>query len=244
MRRGCAPVCVTSGGSLASQAASTAGRCVPLPAGLQPRAAVGYLTTAIAAVLARAGLAPDMAEQVGRDGRACCASMAAELAPAVPEPYNFAKVLARRLLGRLAVVYGFGVTAPAARRWKTQLNENAKMPAAFGELPELDHNEIVGWEGDPELLSAAVRGRPGGSARRRARPPPPAADAGARSRARGRSGRGRRPRPVAAGPLLTAAYVGDWVSLYLALLAGVDPTPVAAIEQLKRTLAAGSPDGA
>ena len=43
------------------------------------------------------------------------------------------------------MVYGAGPTGPVARRWKGQINENAKAPAFFNELPELDHNELMGW---------------------------------------------------------------------------------------------------
>jgi glucose/mannose-6-phosphate isomerase len=231
------PVCIAGGGSLASLASERGWLRVPLPVGLQPRAAVGYLTTAIAAVLARAGLAPHMEEQV-KEAAELLREQAAELSPVVPEQYNIAKVLARRLFGRLAVVYGFGTTAPAARRWKTQLNENAKMPAVFSELPELDHNEIVGWEGDPELVArlyVVALDDPLGDERIRRRLQPTL------ERVRQRAGgvdvvAARGESPLAR--CLTAAYVGDWVSLYVALLSGIDPTPVAAIEQLKRTLAA------
>jgi glucose/mannose-6-phosphate isomerase len=238
---GARPVCIASGGSLAAQAAERGWLRVPLPVGLQPRAAVGYLTTAIAAVLARAGMAPHMDEQV-EEAAALLRELAAELSPAVPEPYNIAKVLARRLLGRMAVVYGYGVTAPSARRWKTQLNENAKMPAVFSELPELDHNEIVGWGGDPELLQrlhVVALDDPLGDERVRRRVTPTLSHARERAagvdviHARGTS-------PLAR--CLSAAYVGDWVSLYVALLSGIDPTPVAAIERLKQTLAAEVPD--
>jgi glucose/mannose-6-phosphate isomerase len=240
-RIGACPVCIASGGSLAAQAAERGWLRVPLPVGLQPRAAVGYLTTAIAAVVARAGMAPHMDEQVEEAG-GLLRELAVELNPGVPEPDNVAKVLARRLLGHLAVVYGYGVTAPAARRWKTQLNENAKMPALFSELPELDHNEIVGWGADPGLLQrlhVIALDDPLGDKRVRRRLAPTLAHARERAagvdvvQARGVS-------PLAR--CLSAAYVGDWVSLYIALLSGIDPTPVAAIERLKHTLAAEAPD--
>ena len=69
---------------------------------------------------------------------------------------NPAKALARRLEQRLAVVYGAGPTAPVARRWKGQINENAKAPAFFNELPELDHNELMGWTSLPHVTSSTV----------------------------------------------------------------------------------------
>ena len=71
--------------------------------------------------------------------------MTALLAPTEDEGCNLAKDLARRLHGHVPLVYGAGLSAPAARRWKTQLNENAKAMAFWAELPELDHNEIEAW---------------------------------------------------------------------------------------------------
>lgn len=234
--RGARLAVVTGGGALAELALEHDLPRVPLPGGLQPRAAVGFLTTAVAAVLARAGLAPDIGEQVGETA-ALLGVMAAELGPEVPEPYNPAKALARRMRGRLPVVYGAGVTAVSARRWKTQLNENGKSPAAFVELPELCHNEIVGWEGDPDLLARShvvVLRDPLEDPRVERRIEP--ALEGAHRRAGGVDqivARGISPLARA----VSAAYLGDWVSLYLAVLAGVDPTPVRAIEDLKRRLA-------
>ncbi len=61
------------------------------------------------------------------------------------------KQLARGLHGTIPQIAGAGLTAPIAYRWKTQLNENAKLPAFSHELPELDHNELVGWSGAAEL---------------------------------------------------------------------------------------------
>src|SRR5207247_9447327 len=62
-----------------------------------------------------------------------------------------AKEVARGLFGTAPVIAGAGLTTPIAYRWKTQINENAKQQAFAHELPELDHNEIVGWEGAPSL---------------------------------------------------------------------------------------------
>ena len=50
----------------------------------------------------------------------------------------------------MPVIHGAGIAAPVARRWKTQINENAKHPAFFTELPEGDHNELAGWDGASE----------------------------------------------------------------------------------------------
>ena len=122
-------------------------------------------------------------------------------------------------------------------RWKTQINENAKVPAFWAELPEADHNEIVGWE------SAAVAGQlhggvPGGRGPASARAPAGGDDRGAD---RGRGGRARCGSRARASNrverVLSLVLLGDLVSVYLAVLRGIDPTPVPVIERLKAELA-------
>ena len=100
--------------------------------------------------------------------------------------------IAERLAGTVPVIYGGELTAPVARRWKTQVNENAKLPAFFSELPEADHNEICGWDG----RARAARGSRRHARGRRPAPapaPPLRADrrGDRRRRHRGRAGRDR-----------------------------------------------------
>jgi len=236
--RGCRPVCVASGGRLAELAARHGLPLVAPPPGLQPRASIGYLATPIGAALEAAGLAPGFDEQVA-EAIDVTAGLRAGLAPEVDDPDNEAKVIARRLLDRVPVVYGAGVTAPAARRWKGQLNENAKTPAFFNELPELDHNELAGWATNPGVTARVVLvllDDPAGDERLRRRMDltaaivQPSVAGVVRVAARGGL-------PLAR--VLSSAYVGDFASLYLALLYGVDPAPVTAIEDLKARLAGG-----
>jgi glucose/mannose-6-phosphate isomerase len=148
------------------------------------------------------------------------------------------KALARGLYGTIPQIAGAGLTAPIAYRWKTQFNENAKLPAFWNELPELDHNEIVGWASARELapFSAVFLDD---------------ADLHPRLRQRIELTRGL----IAGGGaptfrvetkgvtpterLLSLTVLGDLVSLYVAVLRGVDPTPVAVLDQLKSALAGG-----
>lgn len=247
--RGCVPVCVTSGGELAHIASGRRWPLVSVEGGLQPRAALGQLLGSAAAVLAKAGLdrvpegapagdeMPAMADQVA-EAAETLAGMAGDLGPAAPEDTNVAKGLARGLVGKLPFVYGAGVTVPAARRWKTQLNENAEVHAVVGELPEANHNEIVPWTGDSDRSSGAyvvALTDPKGDQflQRRLQAALEELRAGGVGmqvvEAAGRS-------PLARA--CSALYVGDWTSYYLAILRGVDPTPVEAIQSLKRRLAA------
>lgn len=234
--RGCRTICVTSGGRLAAFAAAEGLATVPVPDDGQPRAAVGWLSMAILATLEAAGLCGAYVAAVA----AASAQLDRERAKLVPEAAdgdNPAKVLARRLAGRLTLVYGAGPTTPVARRWKGQINENAKAPAFFNELPELDHNELMGWTSLPQASSSATAlfiHDGAGDARLVRR-----AELTAREyrslgvdaelvTARGESLLAR---------LFSLVQLGDYASCYLALLYGIDPTPVEAIEALKGSLA-------
>ncbi len=133
---------------------------------------------------------------------------------------------------------GGGHLAPVARRWKTQLNENAKTWAMWDELPELAHNSIVGLRG----AAGPPAGDPGDRPPRHREPP-------RRRPAGGRSSRSWRPagRPttevIGLEPDLPLAeafagvILGDWVSYHLAMALEVDPTPVEAINRYKAKLA-------
>ena len=223
---------ISSGGKLRELCASRGIPWIGIPGGYQPRAALGYLLFTLLSVLRRLGAAHlDLKEAL-----ATLAEQAKALGPA--SPGNQAQAIARALVGGVPLIYGtYGNTGPVAFRWKTQINENAKQPAFWAELPELCHNEIVGWE-------LAERVLPGGRVvfLRTGHDHP-------RVQARieilkevllrrGLSyleveGEGK----SEAAQLFSLLYLGDWVSVYLALLNGVDPTPVRPIQELKERLA-------
>ena len=223
----------TTGGPLAERAREDGVPVVPLPGGFQPRAAVGYsLVTALEAA-ALAGAAPSVREEI--EG---AAALAAELArawgPAGEEDCE-AKRLARALHGTFPVITGAGLTASVAYRWKTQINENAEIPAFASKLPEHDHNEVVGWAGAEHKLGAVFLEDPEGD-ERAARRIEVTADLAA-------EGAAVVERVAALGStrlerLVSLVLLGDLVSLYLAVLRGVDPVHVRAIDTLKERLAA------
>jgi glucose/mannose-6-phosphate isomerase len=151
------------------------------------------------------------------------------------EPDSLAKSIARSLEGTLPVIHGAGPTAAVARRWSTQLHENANMAAFASELPEADHNEICGWGRGRQIapLSAVfledadhhprVRRRVDLTAEEVERAGAPAV----RVPSRGESRLER---------VLSLILLGDLVSVYLAALAGVDPTPTEALDRIKAAL--------
>lgn len=236
--RGCAPVCIASGGRLAAWAEAEGLPLVVVPGGGQPRASVGYLSLPLLATLEAAGLCPEHAEVVAVAARRLEVD-ARLLAPGSRDEDNPAKSLARLIHGRPAVVYGAGPTTPVARRWKGQINENAKAPAFFNELPELDHNELMGWTSLPQATDSMI------ALFLNDADADPRLAARADLTVREYEGLGvKTERVTARGPsrlarLFSLVQLGDYASFYLALLYGVDPTPVDAIQRFKARLSAG-----
>jgi len=224
----------TTGGRLAEAARGDGVPVIPLPGGYQPRATVGYALVVALEVAALAGAADRMHTEIDV-AAAHAEQLAAEWGPDADED-SLAKRLARGLLGTIPQIAGAGLTAPIAYRWKTQINENAKLPCFCAELPELDHNELVGWEGASELgrFSAVLLDDSDLHPRVRARIELTGeliAGHAALCESVQTVGETRIER------LVSLVLLGDLVSLYLAILRGVDPTPVAALEHLKRALA-------
>lgn len=235
VRRGCRVMVVTSGGELARRAGELELGQVLVPGGAMPRAAFGYLALGTLGALESVGVLPTLAADVDEAGLELD-GLLEEAGPRVPVADNGAKRLALEIEERVPVVWGAeGVGAVAADRWKTQFNENAKRPAFASALPELDHNEVVGWSEGRGAGFAVValrhEGEPPDVAARFGPSIEIAVASGALAQevwARGRSALAR---------LLTLVQVGDLVATYAALVRGVDPTPIDAIAQLKRTLA-------
>jgi glucose/mannose-6-phosphate isomerase len=220
-------IVATTGGELAGAARRDGVPVVGLPAGLQPRAAVGYTFTVAAEVAALVGAAPGIRTEID--------SSAAHLREAGDGLAELAAQLAEQLEGSLPVIYGADLTTPVAIRWKTQINENAKLPAFASSLPEADHNEVAGWAGarDSGRLSAVFLEDRDQHPRVRQRfeltaklvEPDSAAVARVETEGETRTER-----------LLWTVMLGDLLSLHLAARRGVDPSPIEPIERLKAEL--------
>ncbi|UGS35083.1 bifunctional phosphoglucose/phosphomannose isomerase [Capillimicrobium parvum] len=228
-------VVVTTGGTLAEEARRDGVPVIPVPGGFQPRAAVGYMTVAALEVAAACGAGPRMASQIDV-AAAHLDELCALWGPDAPAG-NQAKTLAHALHGSIPVVAGSGLTTPVAYRWKTQFNENAKIPAFFHELPELDHNELVGWQGAAALgrFSAVFLDDCDNHPRIGARIELTTELIGTQAHTIQRVptlGQGTVER------VMSLVLLGDLVSLYAAVLQGIDPTPVEVLETLKARLAA------
>jgi glucose/mannose-6-phosphate isomerase len=225
---------VTTGGRLAEMARADGVPVIPLPGGFQPRAAVAYMTVAALEVAALCGAGPRMTSEIDV-AASHTEQLVAEWGPDAAED-TLAKELARSLHGTTPVIAGAGLTTPIAYRWKTQINENAKQPCFFNELPELDHNELVGWEGarDVGRFSAVFLDDSDAHPRVKARMEltermiADNAAASFRLETRGQTSVER---------VISLVLLGDLVSIYMAALRGVDPGPVKVLEELKQALA-------
>jgi glucose/mannose-6-phosphate isomerase len=226
-------VAITSGGALGALATRHGLPCVALPAGLMPRMALGLLVFPALRALAAAGVAV-AAEGDLDEALEVVTAQVADLGADIPTDKNEAKRLALAIGQRLPVVYGGPLTGTVAYRWKTDLEENAKLLAVAGALPEMNHNEIEVWGGRAAREMHAVLLREDGEtpeiARRFALVREllgPTAGGVSEAWARGRSRFAR---------LLSLVYLGQWVSYYASMLRETDPWPVPILTEVKRRL--------
>jgi glucose/mannose-6-phosphate isomerase len=232
--RGVPRLVATTGGALAERARRDGVPVIPVPGGFQPRAAVGYALVAALEAAASCGAAPSLRDEV-EAAAALAERLAAEWGPDGPED-GAAKALARRLDGTVPVIAGAELAAAAAYRWKCQINENAGLPAFASVLPELGHNEVVGWPAARALgrFSAVFLDDPGAHPRNVLRTELTTEQAAAWADVVERvAQRGDTPTER----LVSLVLLGDLVSLYLAVLRGEDPVAIAPIDALKAALA-------
>jgi glucose/mannose-6-phosphate isomerase len=230
-------VAVTSGGKVAELSEADGVPVCRIPGGMPPRSAIGYSFLPMTQIVRAAGLGEfddsEFDEALVAVEELCqVCDIDAEDNPALS--------LAHELSGRVPFVYsGPGLLEAVARRWACQFNENSKMLAHFAYYPELNHNEIVGWEVQEELMDDVVvvsleDGDDHEMTRRQAEIGLGIIDALAGGAIRLASDEGGRMKR-----LLTTMILGDFISVYLALLNGVDPTPVKKIDYLKQQLSKG-----
>ena len=235
LARGAQVLAITTGGRMAQKAHDHGIDTVALPAGLQPRAALPYSLSALLTVCERLNLVI-FTDQEWQEAAEVTQEQAARLKdPSAPD--NPAMAMARTLKDRFPVIYSSEQLEPANVRWRNQIHENAKTLAVGNLLPEMNHNEIMGWARFGrelgQLAVVALRDKedhPRTQRRlevtRSLLQPHAACWHEVRSEGRGRLAR-----------FLSLMYMSDWVSLYLAILNKVDPSPVGLITRLKAALA-------
>jgi len=229
-------IVATTGGKLAEGARRDGVAVIPLPGGFQPRAAVAYSLVVALEVAGLSGAGERLRAEIDV-AAARTEQLVADWSPDGPDD-SLPKELARALHGTVPQIAGAGLTAPIAYRWKTQINENAKVPCFVHELPELDHNELVGWEGARELGRFAAVFLDDCDLHPRTRQRIELSRGLIASHAAG-TYRVETIGETATERLISLVLLGDLVSVYMAVLRGVDPTPVVVLDQLKNALAGG-----
>ncbi|MBI5906634.1 bifunctional phosphoglucose/phosphomannose isomerase [Candidatus Saccharibacteria bacterium] len=228
-------VFVSSGGKLQKIAKEQDLTLVSLPGGYQPRFTFGYQYSALAQLFERAGLVKGLSGRV-EQGAMIVKKVVESWRPDVASKENLAKRIALELAGKSVVIYSSPKMFPGAYKWKISINENAKNVAWCNQYPEFSHNEFIGWTSHPVQKPYAI-------VELRSQHDHPQIQK--RFEVSDRLLSGRRSSPVVVDipkgvnqleDLMWVVALGDFVSIYLALANGVNPTPVDLIEKLKTEL--------
>lgn len=238
LKSSCKKLAVTTGGRLAEVARANGVPVITIEHVSPPRAALGWGLMPLLAVMQGLGFVSGLAAEA--DGMVNALSLLGKTwQENSPTDRNQAKSLAGKLYGKIPVIYGAGILTDVARRWKTQVNENSKQWAFFETLPELNHNAVLGYHYPPELADrmyvlflrcqslhprTLVRYTVTAELLEKAGIPHQFLDSQGANDLK---------------HVMSLVLLGDWVSYYLAMLNGIDPTPVPEIDLLKKRLAAG-----
>jgi glucose/mannose-6-phosphate isomerase len=238
LKTGAQKLAITTGGRLGELAAAGNIPVFKIDYQSQPRAALGYSFIPTIGVLQKLGFLTEKTAGV-EEAISVMERMVTELDEKSPLSVNVAKQIAQRLHGKLVVIYGAGILAEVAHRWKTQINENSKAWAFYEVFPELNHNATVGYPFPPEIIEKIkvivlrsplfnerieLRYKVTEELLERAGVPYEYVDSTGES---------------ALSQMMGLIITGDFVSYYLGILNGVDPTPVEVISYLKDKLAKG-----
>lgn len=227
--------CITSGGEVEKMAKKYKHPYIKIPGGFPPRAALGYSFFTMLVALSKLGFIKEQKKEI-KETLALLNELSARYGNH-DSSENTALNLAKTLHGKLPLIYSAADKFDTVNtRWRGQINENAKA-LAFGHVfPELNHNEIVGWEVLKDIMKNihvvilrdkedykriqlridVTKGIIGGLA-----------DGITEVRSEGKSLLAR---------MFSLLYLADWLSFYLAMLNGVDPSPVKKIDFLKEEL--------
>jgi len=229
-------ITLTSGGKLAVLVRENNFLVIKVPAGIQPRAAISYLFFPILKALERLGLIKERGGEI-EETYNILQELSREYGAKSPSENNLAKKVALGLYQHLPLVYGSeGLLEAVAMRWKTQINENSKWPCFWNVFPELDHNEIVGYEIENNINRQVkiiyLQDKEGllRVEQRRKITRKIIEDKVAEFIVCPTKGKGKMAR------MFSLIFLGDMASYYLAILNQVDPSPVACIENLKKEL--------
>ncbi len=226
---------ITSGGTVEALALKHKHYMVKIPADAPPRTAIGYLLVPMLQTLAKFGLISSKEQDIAETARYLKEKSLAY--SNFKDKENLAVAIAKKCFGKLPIIYtSDDFTSAIGVRWKGQICENAKMLAYANVFPELNHNELVGWNQYRDLLKKTTvillrdkSDHPRTAFRMSVTKSiiKKYTSAIIEVESEGHSLLTR---------LFSLILLGDWVSYYLSILNGVDATPVQAIDFLKASL--------
>ncbi|MHB1864906.1 MAG: bifunctional phosphoglucose/phosphomannose isomerase [Candidatus Saccharimonadales bacterium] len=230
-------ICVIAGGGKLAEIAKEKGYpYLCLPNAEQPRYAILYNLKALLTILVKAGFldARDVENQLN-EATQFLSTMPERWRATVLSENNLAKQIAKESVGKSAVIYAGPLLAPAAYKWKINFNENAKQIAWWNQYPEFNHNEFIGWSEQPPIKPYVVIDLRSNLEHPRIQK---------RFELSTKLLSGKRPDPIVINAegknileqLLYTIMLGDFVTIYCALLNGVNPEPVELVEKFKKEL--------
>jgi glucose/mannose-6-phosphate isomerase len=235
VKRKCMVVAIASGGTLISFTQRLHLPYIIVRSGLQPRVAVPYLFFPLVIVMEKLGLVSGVDDEL-KETIHVLEALAAENSPRVPQKENFAKRLAWALRSTIPVIYGFRQYRGVACRFKSELNENSKIPAKYETFPELNHNDVVGWDASEKLTKKFT------VVLIRDKDEPPEIHNRIEATKKLVLHKTAKVLEVQAvgkstlAKMFSVVFLGDLASVYLAILLGVDPAPVKIITAMKREM--------
>lgn len=235
IERRCMITCISSGGTLQEFANKLSIPHLLVPSGMAPRATLPYLFIPLPILLEKIGLISYVEQEISETVK-ILKKVSDANSPEKRFNDNFSKMLASNICGTVPVVYGSGFYRAVAQRFKTQLNENSKVPAKWESFPELDHNEIVGWEAADELAKyfsiILIRDddEPRWIRQRIETTKELILKKSVKTFEVQSIGKNRMAK------MSSIVCMGDFTSVYLAVLRGVDPMPVRTISVLKEKI--------
>ncbi len=233
-RRNCMIATISTGGSLKTFSQKLKIPHVIIPTGFPPRAAIPYIFFSQLMMMEKIGIVKDISEV--KETLRVLENLSKENGLQTSLGKNVAKKLATGIKGTIPIVYGFRQYSSVAQRIKCQFNENSKVPSKFDTFSELNHNEVVGWEASNDLTKPfsiiLIRDQ--------YEPPEikyrieitkqiatPKVSKILEIKATGQCKLAR---------MCSSMYIGDFASIYLAILRGVDPTPTKTITYFKQKM--------
>jgi len=229
---------ISSGGKLQEFCEKREIPHIKIPSGYSPRAATGYVLFSAMYALKKIGILDIKIEAEIEETISITDEFRNHNKKEVPEKNNLSKQMAKKIFNTIPQVYGFDIYLPIAKRWCTQFNENSKLICRYDEVPECNHNDIIGWSMNPEaskkFTCILLRDDEIESiymSKRLNFMKQFFEDVAGNVIEIQVHGRKR------LAKMMYAMCLGDFISCYLAILRKVDPTPVDAITELKSELA-------